>query len=351
MRLLPAYYGRVGTLKGQLAEQFRYRARESGFVTDVSTDKSDAFPGDEWYRFLGSCRFTIAARGGASICDSRGAIRRKVDEYLRRWPNATFDEIESACFPGLDRHDFSAVTPRLFEAAALRTGLILIEDDYVAGLEPYRHYIPLERDLSNLEQVFSIMRDGGRIEAMIEAAYQHLIVSGQFSYRVFVDGVLAEVERKCPRPASREQFAGLKRHYQRLAPSQRLRVEAPPIWLQVARSTALRADKQGQLDAVAKLVAARRKGVPFRCVVSAELGGADLLSPDLSGPAIESIEALADGQHALADLASFLDSTIEGYWRLDNDFGWGHCEYVYDPFAVLRQTGITSGDDRGCAAD
>ena len=63
----------------------------------------------------------------------------------------------------------------------------MIEDDYVPGLEPYRHFLPVKKDFSNVDQVFSFMRDDGRAASMIEATYQHLIASGRFSYKVFVD--------------------------------------------------------------------------------------------------------------------------------------------------------------------
>jgi hypothetical protein len=44
--------------------------------------------------------------------------------------SAPFEDVEAACFPGLDKYAFTGPSPRVFEAAALRTGLILIEGDY-----------------------------------------------------------------------------------------------------------------------------------------------------------------------------------------------------------------------------
>ena len=329
VRFLPPHYGRTGILKGRLTELFRERARDAGFVADISTDMKDAFVGDDWFHFLGSCRFTLIARGGASVCDPRGELKKKVNKYLKLRPNATFDQIEAACFPGLDRYDFSAVSPRLFEAAALRTGLILIEDDYVAGLEPYQHYIPLSKDFSNIDQVFAVMRDDARIEAMIEAAYQHLVKSGQFTYAGFVQSVFGEIEALKPRSASQEQFDGLKGHYQRLGSSQRLCTEAPPHWAQVSNSAAFRAQQSGQLGALAELIAAKRREKRLRSIVAAELTSWGLLDCDVAGLAIESISGLAEDD--CDGLSAFVDSVQNEHWELNTDLVWGHCEYVYDP--------------------
>ncbi len=124
VRYLPPHYGRAGVTKGRITEQFRAVAQAAGFNTDISTDIEDSFAGDEWFDFLGSCKFTLIARGGASMCDPRGEVKLRVQAYLKQNPTAAFEEVEAACFPALDRYDFSAVSPRLFEAASLGTGLI-----------------------------------------------------------------------------------------------------------------------------------------------------------------------------------------------------------------------------------
>src|SRR5579864_7356 len=59
VRLMPPHIGRAGFLKGRYAERFRDAAREAGFVADISTRPEDVFAGDDWFRFLGSCRFAF----------------------------------------------------------------------------------------------------------------------------------------------------------------------------------------------------------------------------------------------------------------------------------------------------
>ena len=355
VRATPPHYGRAGLVKARSAERFRDTASAAGFAVDISTELQDAFTGDEWFHFLGSCRFTLVARGGASACDPRGEIGRAVAEFVKASPQATFEEIEAACFPGRDRYDFTAVTPRLFEAAALHTGLILLEGDYVAGLVPYKHYIPLKADFSNLREVFALMRDDAGAEAMIAAAYQHLVQSGLFSYRRFVDDVFDEIVAASPEPrhASAADFTQLQRHYQRLAPYQRLAMESPPNWLHIAPQACNRAEILGQRESILALIEARRRGSDARSVMAAMIEAGGRLDPTVAALATEAIAGLADDDGSNLDaLAALVNAPPQQLSGLDYGRHSRSCEYIYDPLpepSNPRNSSVDPVDPEGCA--
>ena len=48
------------------------------------------FYGDDWYRFLARCRYTIGMEGGSSILDRDGSVRACVEARLAEQPDATF---------------------------------------------------------------------------------------------------------------------------------------------------------------------------------------------------------------------------------------------------------------------
>jgi len=55
--------------------------------------------------------------------------------------------VEQLFFPGQDgRFVFTAISPRVFEAGLLKSGLILVKGDYSDVVRPWEHYIPIERD-------------------------------------------------------------------------------------------------------------------------------------------------------------------------------------------------------------
>ena len=64
------------------------RAQERGLRVDLSTRAEDTFYGDDWYRFLAICRYTIGIEGGASILDRDGSVQACVDAHLARAPDA-----------------------------------------------------------------------------------------------------------------------------------------------------------------------------------------------------------------------------------------------------------------------
>ncbi|MGB0505341.1 MAG: hypothetical protein ACPGGK_04015 [Pikeienuella sp.] len=196
VRMLPAFYGRHGLLKGKTAESFGRIADEAGFVVDVSTDPKDVIPGNKWFDFLANCRFSIGVKGGASLADPIGQIKIDVDAFTASNPEASFDEIEAACFPGEDMvYRFEAISPRLFECAILENCQILIGDDWPGGLVAGEDFILLEEDLSNVEEVFETMRDHERCRAIAASCRRKLVDDGIFDYSLFAKDIISQIER------------------------------------------------------------------------------------------------------------------------------------------------------------
>jgi hypothetical protein len=192
-RTVPAkpYLGRHATLKAGLADAVAARAPSRGLRVDLSTRAEDTFYGDDWYRFLVTCRYTVGIEGGASILDRDGSVQACVDAQP---PGLTFDELEAKCFPGRDGElALFAISPRHLEACATRTVQILVEGSYSGVLQPGVHYLELKRDLANLDAVLeTVAADDSR--EIAERAYADIVASGRFTYRRLVE----DVERVLP---------------------------------------------------------------------------------------------------------------------------------------------------------
>ena len=205
VRHLPPQLGRAAGIKGQLAIDFGDAAKIQGFVCDVSTRSEDVLLGDDWWRFLGNMTFTVSRRGGASMADPTGRLADRVRRYQMRHPDASMAEIaKKVSMKGGRTGDFSAISPRLFEAAALGVCQILEPDDYVDGFLPGVHYIPIESNFSNVDQVFAIMRDLDQCEEIVNASQVLLLKSGNFTYEAFVKQLssIANIEQKIGTPSS-----------------------------------------------------------------------------------------------------------------------------------------------------
>jgi hypothetical protein len=88
------------------------------------------------------------------------------------------------------------ISPRVFEAAAQWTPMILFKGRYSGAIQPGEHYVELEKDLSNVDAVLRQTEDLESLEAMATRAHDHLIKSGTFSQRGFVEKLEGAIARK-----------------------------------------------------------------------------------------------------------------------------------------------------------
>ncbi|HEV7843461.1 MAG TPA: hypothetical protein VGO69_07170, partial [Pyrinomonadaceae bacterium] len=191
--LAGAWLGRHGLLRQQIADLFQEQAPRRGMKTDISTRNEDTLWGDDWLKFLLRCKHTISVEGGSSIPDREGTLKERVEAYQRLHPEATFEEIEQACFPALDGTiEYVALSPRHLECCATRTCQVLVEGKYNGILEAGRHYIELKKDFSNIEDVLDQMGDDTLRQEITERAYREIVATGKYTYRGFVQLVLEE---------------------------------------------------------------------------------------------------------------------------------------------------------------
>ncbi len=215
-KFLPPNFGRYGQLKGLIAEGVRTAAVARGLAVDISTCLKDVILSDAWLAFLGNCRWCPCSEGGSSVWDPDGAIMDKVRTFVTEAPDASFDEIEAACFPGQDgRYLFSAVSPRLFENALARAGQLLAAGGYLGVLRPGEHYLPLDE---TSDEMFRQMRDMRTATRLIEACYETLIATNEFRYSRHATRVMKKIEelvcRRRVTGSSNWQFRRLLRqHY------------------------------------------------------------------------------------------------------------------------------------------
>jgi hypothetical protein len=180
-RRLPYWYGSHGQLKHRIGEVAAELAPAHGISTDISTRAPETVLGDAWLDFLGSGRATVGVESGVSVLDRRGEIQRQMQELLREEPALTFEEASQRMPPGWDDYRFFAVSPRHFEAVATKTAQILVEGSYSGAFEAGRHFIPVKRDLSDIDAALEQAGDARLLEELTERAYEDVFLSGRYS--------------------------------------------------------------------------------------------------------------------------------------------------------------------------
>lgn len=154
---------------------------------DLSYKEESRYYGIRWINFIASCRTMLGVESGSSIFDFTGEIEKKVNKYKIYNPRASFEEIYSLF---LEKHEgkivLNQISPRCFEAIALKTVLILYEGNYSGILEPWRHYVPLRKDFSNIKKVVNIIKSVNSLQAIADCAYQEIALNCAYSYKEFI---------------------------------------------------------------------------------------------------------------------------------------------------------------------
>lgn len=189
-RTLPAFLGRLAQEKALIGEQMQRVAERHGLEVDISSEEEVRIYGEAWPRFLMSGRATLGVEGGASIFDFDGSITQSVERYRNEFPEADFEQIWHAL---LKQHEGNVVhrtlTPKLFEAIAAKTALILYPGRYRDILEPGRHYIELARDGSNTQEVVRMLRDSALLQSLVNRAYEEVLNREDIAKRFYVERI------------------------------------------------------------------------------------------------------------------------------------------------------------------
>jgi hypothetical protein len=195
-RKLAPYMGRGALEKYDIAVGFRQRAEGSGLTLDIEADEYRRIYGDRWYQFLGDCRAVLGVEAGVSIFDLDDAVRVDYERVIAENPEANFEEVSADLLRQWEGNiPYRTISPRHFEAAALRTCQILFEGSYSEIMQPMVNYLPLKKDFSNFVDVLRMFRDETLRREVTENAYRDLIASGAYSYQSFVESFDRELQQ------------------------------------------------------------------------------------------------------------------------------------------------------------
>lgn len=212
-RKLPAWLGSHGQEKWIVADKVLRDAPRFGLKCDISTREEDRIYGEKWLDFISSCKAFIGAESGSGVCDFTGEIQHRVEEHVRRDPEASFETLRDLYFKEEDgRLMMNVISPRCFEAAALRTLMILYEGHYSGRLVPWRHYVPLKKDHSNMAEVVGVLRDDERAQAIVDTAFREVALNPDNNFSAMVQQVDDAVGR-----AFRVEMAASKPPYSPMA--------------------------------------------------------------------------------------------------------------------------------------
>lgn len=194
-RPLPIRYGRLGMEKIGIGEIVKAYCEAHGIENDIAWTEASRIYGPRWYEFMVSCRSMLGVESGSNVFDWDGILDQRISEYRARHPDANGEEIYEKLVQTEEIDGImNQVSPRVFEAIAAKTVLVLFEGSYSGVVKADVHFIAVKKDGSNLAEVMRLLHDGKYVDALVERAHRDVIASGKYSYRSFVHMVDEQIE-------------------------------------------------------------------------------------------------------------------------------------------------------------
>ncbi|GGI80093.1 hypothetical protein [Legionella impletisoli] len=189
-RKIPFWLGELAYEKCSIVDQWKKYTANANLIMDISYHEDDRIYGEKWIQFLTSCKTTLGVESGASVMDFTGRLEKIIDFHQKTFPEDSFYDVQKYYLTEHEgKYKLNQISPRCFEAIALKTVLILYEGEYSGVLIPGRHYISLKKDFSNINKVLDAIKDNDFLQQMGERAYNEIVLSSQYSYQSFIKRV------------------------------------------------------------------------------------------------------------------------------------------------------------------
>ena len=186
----------LGFDKVRVGEVVKAYCDKHGVSNDIAWSEEARIYGPKWYDFLSSCKTTLGSESGSNVFDWNGDLSQIVDQYMNEHPQATPQEVYRSVIHEREIDGLmNQVSPKIFEAIASRTVLVLFEGEYSGVIKPGVHFIALNKNGNNISEVVDLILNGAYLDEMADRAWNDVIVTGKYSYQAFVDLVDNELER------------------------------------------------------------------------------------------------------------------------------------------------------------
>lgn len=186
-RDLGARYGRLGFDKAEIGRRMKDVCRARGIACDISISEADRIYGEDWLEFIGSCRTMLGTESGSNVFDFDGSLEKNFAKLTKAngGRSPSYEQFGPLVADRESEIEMGQISPRIFECALMCTPMILFRGNYSNVLVPHQHYIPLEKDFSNLDEVLRRVEDIPALQDMASRAYEHVVQSGLFGYEAY----------------------------------------------------------------------------------------------------------------------------------------------------------------------
>ena len=179
-----AYYtgniGRIVTIP-----KFITRVEKQKLNVDFSQKITERLQTQDWFNFLKKCRSTISCESGSFYLQWNDNIRNKVNNIMKKRPKTSFNFIKNNILKKSKNYiNGNIISARHFDAISTGTCNILVEGTYNNILVPDTHYIKLNKNLSNYNDVIEKISDKKETERIAKKALSHCLENHTIKKRI-----------------------------------------------------------------------------------------------------------------------------------------------------------------------
>ena len=217
-RVYPLWHGEAGREKYEIGKRFKKDAGKYGLKCNIKWNEKNRIYCVDWVNFIRNCKAVLALQSNAGVIDRDGNISleteafvdltikreglfnaltsllKKDSKYKEDISKLSIEDkeffyyVKEKYFKNIDGNiSLATISPRIFEAVALRTLLILYEGEYMGLLEPWKNYVPLKRDHSNMDEVVRALNDHVLCSEIIARTYSQIATDRTTSYPGFIN--------------------------------------------------------------------------------------------------------------------------------------------------------------------
>ena len=195
-RKVPFWLGEKGREKWRIGQIFRRDAKRYNLKVDISYREEERLYGRAWTDFIMNTKALLGVESGSSVFDFSGRLQAAVDRDVRNNPSISYKEVRAKHFKDIEGEiDLSQMSPRCFEAAALKTLMVMYEGHYSGCMEAWRHYVPLKKDHGNMDEVVAVLRDIGRCQEIVDNAYNEVALNPANHFKTHAETVMEAIEK------------------------------------------------------------------------------------------------------------------------------------------------------------
>jgi len=192
---LPFYYGKLGQWKKYIGINMKNYCEKNGIKNcNIAWNERDKLFGYDWINAMHSSKVTLATPSGLNVFHYDNKIINICNKMQKS--GVPYEIVEKQCNLQDGPIPMGQISPKMFEAAMCGTVLVMYPGSYNGVFKKDIHYIELQPDFSNIEDVMRKIHDNDFLQKMSDRTYKDIVESGKYSYKTFinkVDGWLDEI--------------------------------------------------------------------------------------------------------------------------------------------------------------